>query len=814
MLYAGEANSSMAYFTQYGYYSPPFMNPAEFLVDLAALDTRTPELETKSRNRISSMSSAWRMSSLHSVHSVRSIYGLNSMYGEDPPSFREEPSVITNPKDEVCITEEAEDYIQQPQLWWQLRVLTARTFKTTLRDPMGVAGSLVRTILMSVLNGWIFVNLDESLTGIRSRQGSLYVASNLNGYIVLLYEAFRLAQDIRLFDRERDDGVVGVPAFLLSRRATALFLEDLPAPTIFSVVFYFMVGFRKQVGQFFIFFVYTLLTHYTATTFAAVSVGLLRSVAGSNMICNLAFTLQSFTSGYLIQTKQMPVYVRWLKWASYMFYVFSGLCANEFAGQFYDCPYSSDPNDPKCKQYKGDTIMSNLGFPNDWKWKPIVILVGFALGFLLIAGVLIAYNPFASFDTAGARNNANNTDQSTTKERPVVPSAKSPHQVVIGLENYRLYSRKRNWMGRSSQRTPILQSVTTQFRPGELNVIMGPSGSGKTSLLNSMAKRLHKSLTVGYELEGLMLYNGAIPTNGVIRSATCFVTQADDALIPTLTVRETLQYAAQLRLPSWMSKEEKLQRTDDVLLKMGLKECADNVIGDESVKGISGGEKRRVTIAVQLLTDPRILLLDEPTSGLDVFTTQSIIQVLNQLAAEGRTVVMTIHQSRASIFYHFSHILLLATGGHQVYAGKGEDMVPYFASLGYECPKATNPADFVLDVVNTDQRKEIKRLTMSWDQLPHLLRQNTAEIATPAQLGSLQRQMNPFYTTFPLVLRRSALNLRRRPSLVMARSLQVLAIAVIVTLFYAPLQHNYEAVQSRMGFIQEFAALYFVGKLT
>ncbi len=133
-----------------------------------------------------------------------------------------------------------------------------------------------------------------------------------------------------------------------------------------------------------------------------------------------------------------------------------------------------------------------------------------------------------------------------------------------------------------------------------------------------------------------------------------------------------------------MSKAEKYKRAEEVLLKMGLKDCADNLVGNELVKGISGGEKRRVTIAVQILTDPRILLLDEPTSGLDAFTASSIMEVLQGLAQEGRTLILTIHQARSDLFKHFGNVLLLARGGSPVYSGPTKEMLAYLKAQGLE----------------------------------------------------------------------------------------------------------------------------------
>jgi ABC-type multidrug transport system ATPase subunit len=134
------------------------------------------------------------------------------------------------------------------------------------------------------------------------------------------------------------------------------------------------------------------------------------------------------------------------------------------------------------------------------------------------------------------------------------------------------------------------------------------SGSGKSSLLNLMARRLHSSPLTRYHSSGAMLLNGAHPSDSVVRSLCSYVTQDDNALLPYLTVREMLRFAAGLRLPSWMSSQDKQNRAEEIILKMGLRDCADIMIGNDLTKGISGGEKRRVSIAVQVLTEPQILM--------------------------------------------------------------------------------------------------------------------------------------------------------------------------------------------------------------
>ncbi|WEW60487.1 hypothetical protein PRK78_005974 [Emydomyces testavorans] len=808
VLYSGPVDLVLDYFEECGHTLPPFVNPAEFLIDLAAYDNRSEQSEFLSQTRVERLKRTWREKSSN-------------------PSWDEKASID---RKRLSADVAYQQILLQKNVTFgqQFRVLTSRTVKMTLRDPMGMTASLFEAIGMAVLNGWVYLRLDHSLAGIRSRQGSLYTASSLNGYLILLYEIFRLTTDIQLFDRERNEGVVSVPAFLLSRRAARSFLEDLPAPCLFSVIFYFMVGYRLAAPEFFVFLTLNVLTQYLAVTCASVCISLARNFPGASLIGNLSFTFQTMACGFFVQSQQIPVYVRWIKWITYTFYTFGALCANEFIGpngppqgQFYDCPFSKDPTNPYCKEYTGRFIMQSLGLPSNWIWRPMVVLVGFIILFFAAAYFILE---FRKVDLRVAQSRRRDGDMSAGKEKFVARPPSDTRHISIRLDDYSLEIQKKTIRKCSvqSRRLRILQSISAEFCPGQLNVIMGPSGSGKTSLLCSIAGRFQNTIGTKYHASGQMLYNGSLPSENLIRAISSFVMQDDDALMPSLTVRESLRFAAGLRLPSWMSKEEKNQSAEDILLKMGLKDCADNLIGNNLIKGISGGEKRRVTIAIQILTDPKVLLLDEPTSGLDSFTATSIIEVLNGLAAEGRTLVLTIHQSRSDLFQYFSNILLLARGGHLVYAGRGPEMLPHFEQLGYPCPTATNPADFVLDLITIDlQEKEreaasrarVQRLISEWEQKPLATTHQTSMVSTPAELGILDRKMSPFHLMFPLVLRRSAINLRRQPYLLIARTMQVIGISIILVLFFAPLKRNYESVQSRMGFIQQLVAMYFVGML-
>lgn len=756
-VYSGKATDCIPWFKNLGMELPPFVNPAEFLIDIAAIDNRTPELETASSERVERLKSAW-MEESHKLYDEKSTLTHGPISAQEPQSSK---LSLHSP------------FIRQT------RVLTSRSFVTTYRDPLGMAGALVEAIGMGVMSGWVFLQLGSDQSGIRSREGALYNAASLQGYLILLFETYRLSIDIQLFDRERNENVVDILPFLLSRRLARLLTEDLPVPLVFSLIFYFMAGFRAEGSTFLTFFSVVLLCQYIAVTYAMACIAAARSFPSASLIANLGYTIQTMACGFFIQSNAIPVYVRWLKWTAYVYYAFGALAANEFVGQFYACPLEGGESNPACAQYTGSFIMASLGFPQDWVVRPIIILLSFVVMFYTLAGLCLKYKT-VEMGIAKARNQ--DEDLSAGKEKMTVRSAAEVRTVDIGLDKFALELDKRTIIGRKLPTKTILQPITASFQAGALNVIMGPSGSGKTSLLNAMALRLRNSLGTRYHPHGDMTFNGSVPSDSVIRSVCSYVCQDDDALLPSLTVRETLQFSAKLRLPSFMSNAQKKQRAEEVLLKLGLKDCADNLIGSELIKGISGGEKRRVSIAVQILTDPRVLLLDEPTSGLDAFTASSIMEVLQGLANEGRTLILTIHQSRSDLFQQFGTVLLLARGGSPVYAGKSMEMLPHFSSLGFPCPTTTNPADFALDLITVDlqdstrekaTRSRVQSLITSWSSGNFTPNTNPATISTPAELGALIRKPSSFYSAYPILVHRASINFRRQPPLLVARIMQV-----------------------------------------
>ncbi|KAF5359246.1 hypothetical protein D9756_003527 [Leucocoprinus leucothites] len=238
----------------------------------------------------------------------------------------------------------------------------------------------------------------------------------------------------------------------------------------------------------------------------------------------------------------------------------------------------------------------------------------------------------------------------------------------------------------------ILDNISGSIKSGQVMAIMGASGAGKSTFLDILARRNKRG-----DVKGKMLVNGREVKDEEFKKVTGFVDQ-EDTLMSTLTVYETVLYSALLRLPRDMSFEAKKFRTLETMNELGILSIKDSRIGDTGTRSISGGEKRRVSIACELVTSPSILFLDEPTSGLDAFNAFNVVESLVSLAKNyNRTVIFTIHQPRSNIVALFDQLMVLAAG-KVVYSGAYAKCQEYFTSIGYPCPAGFNIADYLIDL--------------------------------------------------------------------------------------------------------------------
>ncbi|XP_044147217.1 ATP-binding cassette sub-family G member 8 [Bufo gargarizans] len=257
---------------------------------------------------------------------------------------------------------------------------------------------------------------------------------------------------------------------------------------------------------------------------------------------------------------------------------------------------------------------------------------------------------------------------------------------------------KMPWEWNKGAKTSAMTNLNLKVTSGQMLAVIGNTGCGTTTLLDIITCKDEG----GKIKSGQILINGKLSTKHLVKKSVAHVGQ-DDQLLPHLTVHETLSFIAKLRLPKWYSEQQRQKRVEDVIAELRLRQCANTKVGNAYTRGVSGGERRRVSIAVQLLWNPGILILDEPTSGLDSFTAHNLVITLSRLARGNRLVLLSIHQPRSDIFQIFDLVLLLSSGS-TIYSGTAKDMVQYFSSIGYPCPRYSNPADFYVDLTSVNYR--------------------------------------------------------------------------------------------------------------
>uniref|UniRef100_A0A671PIS5 ATP-binding cassette sub-family G member 2-like n=1 Tax=Sinocyclocheilus anshuiensis TaxID=1608454 RepID=A0A671PIS5_9TELE len=319
---------------------------------------------------------------------------------------------------------------------------------------------------------------------------------------------------------------------------------------------------------------------------------------------------------------------------------------------------------------------------------------------------------------------------------------------------------------------------------------------------------------------GQALVDNTIVTSD-LRLCSAYVVQ-NGILMGTLTVRENLAFSANLRLSrKEYSSADKKMRVDSVIQELGLKDCADTKIGTMFLRGVSGGEKKRCSIGMELITSPSLLFLDEPTTGLDANTANAIIELLQKLSKKGKTVIFSIHQPRYSIFSQFDHLTLM-NKGEIIYAGAANKAITYFEDLGYKCEPFNNPADFFLDVTNRTVLPQIHNnqsdkcssseemeenenpLAVIYRQSPHFLKvkDRLSQISDGLEVtkGDRVGYATPFYYQLMLVSGRTVRNIWRNPQTSYAQLFLNIFFGILVGLIYYQIPHTLpEALQNRTG---------------
>lgn len=353
----------------------------------------------------------------------------------------------------------------------------------------------------------------------------------------------------------------------------------------------------------------------------------------------------------------------------------------------------------------------------------------------------------------------------------------------------------------------ILHQMSGTFKSGQLTAILGPSGAGKSSLMNILS---------GLKTKGV---DGRIEISGVERDLKIFCKQSAyieqyDHLLPHLSVEEYMDAAARLKLGKGVSDDERKSKIESIVKTLGLSSSKKT-----RISYLSGGERKRLSIGLELFDDPSFLFLDEPTSGLDSSSSLQCVGLLREIARRGRTVVTTIHQPNSHLLDHFDHLYIVA-GGSCIYQGPVKSLVPYLQTFNLQCPKYHNPADFVMDVASGDYGDILPQLVSGVDNGRLIYNESSALLCTADSLDTEENRLKytnledhgtnkskqlsyamPFHNQVAILLERTWRTIWREKMLTKVRFATHVVFGIFFGLVYQSVGNDAGAVLNNIGLL-------------
>ncbi|KAL8505052.1 hypothetical protein ACS0TY_016310 [Phlomoides rotata] len=543
--------------------------------------------------------------------------------------------------------------------------------------------------------------------------GALYfglVNVMFNGSAELAMTAARLP----VFYKQRDFLFFPAWAFALPIWILRIPISILDS-AIWIVITYYTIGFAPSAGRFFKQFL-------TLVCMSEMSLGLFRLIAAVARTLTATVTLGTFTivvvfvlGGFVVAKNDLRPWLKWAYYVSPISYGQNAIIMNEFLDKRWSTPNTDLRfNQPTV----GKVLLQSRGFYTEeyMFWVCICALVGFtllfntlftaALTFLNLARGTFSQTNFAGVDRDSQQTSSDGVVDHTPKKGMLLPF--QPLSLVFDHINYYVdMPPETKAQGVEGDRLQLLQDVSGAFRPGVLTALVGVSGAGKTTLMDVLAGRK----TGGY-IEGSISISG-YPKNQATFTRVSGYCEQNDIHSPNVTVYESVLYSAWLRLPADVKDDTRKMFVEEVMELVELNPIRNSCVGLPGFNGLSTEQRKRLTIAVELVANPSIIFMDEPTSGLDARAAAIVMRTVRNTVDTGRTVVCTIHQPSIDIFEAFDELLLLKRGGRVVYDGQlgqqSQKLIEYFEAIP-GVPKiedGSNPATWVLDTVTPAAERQL-----------------------------------------------------------------------------------------------------------
>ncbi|KAH6898033.1 putative ABC transporter [Thelonectria olida] len=613
----------------------------------------------------------------------------------------------------------------------QVRAATTRQYQIMWGDKATLLMKQGATVIQSLLGGSLFYAAPNNSAGLFLKGGALFFSILYNA-LIALSEVTDSFTGRPILAKHRDFALYH-PAAICIAQVVADFPILLFQVTHFGLVLYFMVGLKTTATAFFTYWITNFMTAMSMTAFFRLIGAAFPTFDAATKVSGLSIVAMFVYMGYMIIKPEMHPWLVWIFWINPMAYGFEALLGNEFHDLEVDCvgpylipngPGYADGNGgqacagvggaaPGATSLTGDDYLASMSFSHDHIWRNFGIICAW---WVLFVTLTIFFTSRWKLLGEGGRSllipreqqhkskhilHSGDEEAHINEKRPAEAKSESSSGVLSNnlLRNKSIFT----WKNLTyTVRTPhgdrvLLDNVQGYVKPGMLGALMGSSGAGKTTLLDVLAQRKTEGT-----IHGSVLVDGRPIPISFQRSAG-YVEQLD-VHEPLATVREALEFSALLRQSRDIPDDEKLRYVDTIVDLLELNDLEHTLVGRPGT-GLSVEQRKRLTIAVELVAKPSILIfLDEPTSGLDGQAAYNTVRFLRKLSEAGQAVLVTIHQPSAQLFAQFDTLLLLAKGGKTVYFGDIGDnastIKEYFGRNGAPCPPEVNPAEHMIDVVS------------------------------------------------------------------------------------------------------------------
>ncbi|KAM7478542.1 hypothetical protein LguiA_026755 [Lonicera macranthoides] len=610
--------------------------------------------------------------------------------------------------------------------WALFRACMSREFLLMRRNSFVYVFKSVQLFIIASITMTVFLRTRMDITIVHA---NYYMGSLFYSLVILLVDGFpelsMTVARLAIFYKQRELNfypawAYAIPAVIL--KIPLSFLEAL----VWTSLTYYVIGYSPEAGRFFRHFILLFAVHFTSISMFRFLASICRTVVASTTAGSLSIIYALVFGGFIIPKPSMPVWLKWGFWLSPLTYGEIGLSVNEFLAPRWQKMLPSN------KTVGQQTLESRgLDFSEYFYWISLVALfaltiffnIGFtlALSFLKPPGsrAIISDEKLTQIQESEESANRSHVEGKSKSSPQAItePSPGSLGRMVLPFEPLTVVFQDLQYYvdtpmamrerGFNHKRLHLLCDITGAFRPGVLTALMGVSGAGKTTLLDVLAGRKTSGA-----IEGEIKIGGYPKVQGTFRRVTGYCEQ-NDIHSPQVTVEESIIFSAWLRLHPQIDSNTKYEFVKEVLETVEFDGIKDELVGMPGVSGLSTEQRKRLTIAVELVANPSIIFMDEPTTGLDARAAAIVMRAVKNVVDTGRTIVCTIHQPSIDIFEAFDELILLKNGGRVIYSGplgqRSRRVIEYFEGIS-GVPKIGdnyNPATWMLEVSSTSAEAEL-----------------------------------------------------------------------------------------------------------